>query len=203
MRIGINHILESNHKIYFLLGSTNFRKTSVTDHLKSLVHETASCHKASDHTKNQAKSCFNDRKKRKIDGPIEKALNAMSTIEKDHMGKIFRAAYYLVKSNQVFKKFPLEGLEGIKFMESYKNNKSVREVIINTTEEIENENLEKVTHCYFVSFLCDGSTDLSTTEKELMHIIVDPDMHEVQLKFFFLRNAISQTFLRRFNGNIS
>ena len=88
-------------------------------------------------------------------------------------------------------------------MESYKNNKSVREVIINTTEEIENENLEKVTHCYFVSFLCDGSTDLSTTEEELMHIIVDPDMHEVQLKFFSLRNAISQTFLRRFNGNIS
>ena len=89
-------------------------------------------------------------------------------------------------------------------MESYKNNKSVREVIINTAEEIENENLEKVAHCNFVSFLCDGSTDLSTTKKELMHIIfVDPDMHGVQLKFFFLRNAISQTFLRRFNGNIS
>ena len=46
----------------------------------------------------------------------------MSTVEKDHMVRIFQAAYYLVKSNQAFKKFPLlielEDLEGIKFMES-------------------------------------------------------------------------------------
>ena len=45
----------------------------------------------------------------------------MSTNEKD-MGKIFWAAYYLVKSNEAFKKFSLlielEELEGIKFMES-------------------------------------------------------------------------------------
>ena len=93
----------------------------------------------------------------------------MST--EDQMGKIFWAAYYLVKSNQAFKKFPLqiklEELEGIKFMESYKNDKSVREVIINIAEEIEKENLEKVTRCNFVAFLCDGSTDSSTTEKDL------------------------------------
>ena len=111
----------------------------------------------------------------------------MSTNEKDHMGKIFWAAYYLIKSNQAFKKFPLliELEEGIKFMESYKNNKSVHEVIINIAEEIENKNLEKVACSNFVSFLCDGSTDSSTTEKELMYIIfLDPDTHEVQLKFF-------------------
>ena len=69
----------------------------------------------------------------------------MSTNEKDHMWKMFRAAYYLVKSNQAFKKFclliELEEREGIKFMESYKNDKSVREVIINIAEEIENKNL--------------------------------------------------------------
>ena len=63
-------------------------------------------------------------------------------------------------------------------MESYKNYKSVREVIINIAEEIENENLEKVGCCNFVSFLYDASADLSTTEKELMYIIsLDPDMH--------------------------
>ena len=63
-------------------------------------------------------------------------------------------------------------------MESYKNYKSVREVIINIAEEIENENLAKVGCCNFVSFLCDASADLSTTEKELMYIIsLDPDMH--------------------------
>ena len=71
-------------------------------------------------------------------------------------------------------------------MESYKTNKSVREAIINIAEEIENENLEKVARCNFVSFLFDGSTDPSTTEKELIYIIfLDPDTHEVQLKFFF------------------
>ena len=122
-----------------------------------------------------------DGRKCKIGGPIEKTLNVMPTNEKN-MGKIFWAAYYLVKSNQAFKKFPLiielEELEGIKFMESYKNYKSVREVIINIAEEIENENLEKVGCCNFVSFLCDASADLSTTEKELMYIIsLDPDMH--------------------------
>ena len=94
----------------------------------------------------------------------------MSANEKDRMGKIFQAAYYLVKSNQAFKKFPLliepQELEGIKFMESYKNDESVREVIINIAEEIKNEKLEKVARCNFVSFLCDASTYSSTTEKE-------------------------------------
>ena len=56
-------------------------------------------------------------------------------------------------------------------MESYKNDKSVWEVIIKIVEEIENENLEKVAHCSYVFFLCDGSTDTSKTEKELMYII--------------------------------
>ena len=49
-------------------------------------------------------------------------------------------------------------------MESYKNDKSVCEVIINIAEEMENKNLETVAHCHFVSSLCDRSTDLSTTE---------------------------------------
>ena len=49
-------------------------------------------------------------------------------------------------------------------MESYKNDKSVREIIINIAEEIENENLEKVTR-NFLSFLCDASTD-STKMRE-------------------------------------
>ena len=81
----------------------------------------------------------------------------MSTNEKDHMGKVFPAAYYLVKSNQAFKKFPLlielEELEGIKFIESYENDKSVREVIINNVEEIENKNLEKVARCNCFLFI--------------------------------------------------
>ena len=56
-------------------------------------------------------------------------------------------------------------------MESYKNDGSVWEVIIKIAEEIENENLEKVAHCSYVFLLCDGSTDTSKTEKELMYII--------------------------------
>ena len=56
-------------------------------------------------------------------------------------------------------------------MESYKNDKSVRELIINIAVEIENKNLEKVARCNFVSYLCDGSRDSSTTEKELVYII--------------------------------
>ena len=39
-----------------------------------------------------------------------------------------------------------------------------------------------------------GLTDSPRTAKELMYIIfLDPDVHEVQLKFFSLRNAIFQT----------
>ena len=58
----------------------------------------------------------------------------MSTNEKDHMEKIFRAAYYLIKSNQAFRNFSLlielEELEGIKFTKSYKNDESAREVCL-------------------------------------------------------------------------
>ena len=78
---------------------------------------------------------FHDGRKHKIDDSVEKALNVMSTNEKDHMGKVFPAAYYLVKSNQAFKKFPLlielEELEGIKFIESYETiNLSVKSLLI-------------------------------------------------------------------------
>lgn len=72
-------------------------------------------------------------------------------------------------------------------MESSKNHKSVCEIIINIEEEkvFSYENLVKVPRCNFISFLCNGSTDSSTSEKELICIIVlDPDTHEVQLKFF-------------------
>ena len=79
----------------------------------------------------------------------------MSTNEKDHMGKMFRATYYLVKSNQAFKKFTLlielEELKGIKFLESYKNDKSVCEVIINIAE-----NFKKVTCCNFFRVCTNG-----------------------------------------------
>ena len=79
----------------------------------------------------------------------------MSTNEKEHMGKIFRATYYLVKSNQAFKQFPLllqpEELEGIKLIKSYKNDKSVCEVIINIAE-----NFKKVTCCNFFRVCTNG-----------------------------------------------
>lgn len=58
-------------------------------HKKSLIHEIATRHEASDYTKNQAKFLFFDGRKHKIDGPIEKTLNAMPANGKDHMGKIF------------------------------------------------------------------------------------------------------------------
>ena len=132
------------------------------------------------------------------ESPFQKALNVMSTNEKDHMEKIFRAAYYLVKSKQAFKKFPLlieaEQLDGIKFMESYKSDKSDRKVFINIAKEIKNKKSQEVACCHIVSFLCHGSTDLSRAEKELMYItFLDLSTHEVQLKFFSLGNAISQT----------
>ena len=92
------------------------------------------------------------------------------------MEKLFRAAYYLVKSNQPFKKFPLllelEELEGLKFLDSYKNDKSVREFIMSIAEELNGENLEKISH--FFSLLCDGSTDSSITEKEHIYINIHP-----------------------------
>ena len=79
----------------------------------------------------------------------------------------------------------------------HENDNSVHEVIINIVEEIENENLEKVACCNFVSFLCNRSTYSSTTEKELMYIIfLDPDMHEVQLKFFFPYKMLSLRVLK-------
>ena len=137
-------------------------------------------------------------KKIKTDGAIQHGLKTMAHREKEHMEKLFRAAYYLVKSNRPFKKFPLllelEELEGLKFLDSYKNDKSVREFIMSIAEELNGENLEKISRCNFFSLLCDGSTDSSITEKELMYILfLDPDTHEIKLVFFSLKSALTQT----------
>ena len=71
---------------------------------------------------------------------------------------------------------------------------------------MKNENLENVARCNFVSFLCDGSTDLSANEKELMKIIfLDPDTHEIQFMFFlpqkcYLSEGLMETFLETFQS---
>ena len=51
----------------------------------------------------------------------------------------------------------------------------------------------KLLHVNFVSVLCDGSTDSSVTEKELIYVIyVDPEKFAPTCSFFAIKEPISQ-----------
>ena len=102
----------------------------------------------------------------------------------------------------------LEKLHGAKFTGAYENENACKNFIFGISEYLFEENVKKKLHLVnFIAILCDGSTDNSVIEQEVLYVIfTDPETFKPTMKFFEfvaptdsqdppgLKNAIFATF---------
>ena len=112
--------------------------------------------------------------------------------EKDQttVTKLHRLAYYIGLYGLPFKQFEhlvkLEKLHNVTFTGAYENKSACRNFIIDIAGYFFQEDVKKkIEVVNFITILCDGSTDKSITEQEIIYVIyVDPDTNLPVMNFF-------------------
>ena len=83
-------------------------------------------------------------------------------------------AYYIAREGEAFSKFPdlcyLHEQNGIELGQNYRNKNACAEFVNSIGTQICNETKESVCDSRFLSVLCDGATDKSITEQEIVYI---------------------------------
>ena len=177
-------------------GSNNWQRSAVNDHNMSAMHSDANDH--------ENRETLGDQFRKHVvhiipDGnPLKQCFARMSENERQMLVRSFEVAYHLAKKGRPYSDFAelieLEKMHGVKFLSSYGHRNACKQFIHFISETIFNENVKnKLLHANFVSVLCDGSTDSSIVEKELIYVIfVDPETFVPTCSFFALKEPISQ-----------
>ena len=177
-------------------GSNNWQRSAVNEHNTSAMHSDANGH--------ENREILGDQFRKHVvhtipeDNPLKQCFARMSENERHMLVRSFEVAYYLAKKGRPYSDFPelieLEKMHGVKFLSSYGHRNACKEFIHFISVTIFNENVKnKLLRANFVSVLCDGSTDSSIVEKELIYVIfVDPDTFVPTCSFFSLKEPISQ-----------
>ena len=115
----------------------------------------------------------------------------MGETERTTISKLHDIAYYIALKGCAFTDFvdlvELEKLHEVKFQAgSYENESACRDFINNIAEYFFRKELyEKLICVNFIAILCDGSTDRSVIEQEVVYVIfTDPDTFKPALCFF-------------------
>ena len=136
-------------------------------------------------------------------------------IEKDRetLSKLHDISFHIALQRLPFKAFQnqvtLEKLHGVKFTGTYENENACKNFIFGISKYLFEENVKKKLHLVnFIAILCDGSTDNSVIEQEVLYVIfTDPETFKPTMKFFEvvatadapgLKNAIFATFHKHF-----
>ena len=111
--------------------------------------------------------------------------------EHEALVKLFHIAYYIALKGHAFSDFKdmteLEKLHKVKFQAStYENETACRNFINSVADYLfETTVAEKLKRVNFIAILCDGATDQSVTEQEVIYVSFrDPDTLLPVLKFF-------------------
>ena len=161
-----------NFNYQFVTGSRNIKKESVKFHTQSVLHKSTV----------DAKLAA-DKKQRNEQSPIEKGLQ--------NMDKLFQTAFYLAWKERPSTDFPylldLQTLNGPGVWGTYHNDKAAKEFITHIAG-VYQDNLQKQLHnSDYFSVYCDGSTDRSESEKELVMVRVIEDFYPV-VKYLKIQN---------------
>ncbi|KAK6191936.1 hypothetical protein SNE40_003508 [Patella caerulea] len=157
----------SDRNSSLVTGSKRVKKESVQQHKKSTSHDRAFQTKvAIDITKN---------KKDQLP-PIETAFKKLGEDELIKMDKLFRTAYYLVKKERPFSDFrdlvELQNFNDANIGQGYCNDKAVKNFVSVIADGYSEGLKELLTQADFFSIFCDGSTDRTEVEKELIMVKV-------------------------------
>ena len=135
-------------------------------------------------------------------------------IEKDRetLSKLHDISFHIALQQLPFKAFQnqvtLEKLHGVKFTGTYENENACKNFIFGISKYLFEENVKKKLHLInFIAILCDGLTDDSVIEQEVLYVtFTDPETFKPTMKFFQvlapidsqdvpgLKNAIFATF---------
>ena len=121
----------------------------------------------------------------------KKGLGQMEKTEHEALVKLFHVAYYIALEGHAFTDvkdmIELEKLHKVKFQAStYENETACRNFINSAAGYLfETTVAEKLKRVNFIAILCDGDTDQSVTEQEVIYVSFrDPDTLLPVLKFF-------------------
>ena len=134
----------------------------------------------------------------------------MGELEKESVQKLHDIAYYIASKGHAFTDFKdhieLEKLHEVKYSGAYENESACRDFIFSISEYFFEEGIKKK-----LAILCDGSTDKSITEQEVLFVVfTDPETCLPTMKFFHvvapsdsqdapgLKQAITDTFKKHF-----
>ena len=176
----------------FVVGSTNYQFSTVKDHSISAPHDAAV--KAKEHA-NSVKSGVSLPPRKIVlqtpsDSAIAKSLQQMNEKERETVTKLLDIAYYIALHGLPFSMFQhqikLEKLHKVSFTGAYENGNACKNFIIEISDYLFLEKMKKKLELVnFISILCDGSTDKSITEQEVIYVIfVDPETNLPVMKFF-------------------
>lgn len=102
------------------------------------------------------------------------AVNLMQKTAFCKMVKLFDIAYHIAKHEKPFAYYPslvkLEKRHGVDLEDAYINPKQARVFTQYLAEQIHLEVSKQVLSSRYISVLVDGSTDRSTTEKEVLYV---------------------------------
>lgn len=181
-----------NFSSTFIVGSTNYRLSSLKDHDTSLSHQRAL--REEEHEKASAEGI--NLPPRKVvqnvpsDSAIAKCFQQMGEKEKETVEKLHEIAFYIALKGHPFTDFQdhiqLEKLHGVKYTGAYENESACKDFMFCISEYLFEESVKKkLLKANFVAILCDGSTDASVTEQEVIYVVfVDPETGKPTLTFF-------------------
>ena len=105
---------------------------------------------------------------------IEAGFENMNAEIMQKMVKFFRTAYYLAINDRPFTDFPgvlqLQTLNGISLGDTYCNDKACKQFISHVAGSMFDKLKSELHRSPYISIYCDGSTDNSNKEKELVMV---------------------------------
>ncbi|XP_052806605.1 zinc finger protein 862-like [Mya arenaria] len=162
----------------FITGNKTVKRESVVYHVKSEMHTRALSVKA---------AC--DKQKRCQPGDLEKGFKNIEIKNSDTLNKLFKTAYYVAAEERPFSDFPsllqLQESNGLSLGDTYHNDKSAKNFIENIGGIFHDQVVSLLDKADYFSIFCDGSTDRSDSEKEVIMIKVLEDFYP-KLKYFKL-----------------
>ena len=114
----------------------------------------------------------------------------MSEKDCETLSKLHDISFHIALQRLPFTAFQnqvaLEKLHGVKFTGTYENENACKNFIFGISKYLFEENVKKKLHLVnFIAILCDGSTDNSIIEQEVLYVIfTDPETFKPTMKFF-------------------
>ena len=155
----IKHFINPKNRS-MLDGNLKYKLETIESHARSKAHIYS--------------ATIHDNRLKPAKAPAVKAMVQLTNETKEKLNLLFRNVHALIKSNKSFRDFKwlcqLDDAKGLYPGNTYRTDKAARQ-IAKTIARVERLKLaEELLHANFISLICDGSTDASFSEQEVLYV---------------------------------